>query len=206
MEALYRRRWSLDIIVVLLLAPMLVMLAGVLVLLNPIFNPGPLFFRQTRVGQGEQCFQIWKFRTMIGPETPGHFATQSGWRAKPLGRFLRCYHLDEIPQLINILRGEMTVVGPRPEQKVVYPRLVQHIPGYHTRQAYKPGLTSPGQICMGYASSHQEHAARFDLDRDYFARATLTSDLCIFGATILYLIGIAPISFQNFGKMRRTAP
>jgi len=159
-----------------------------LVILNPWFNPGPLFFRQPRVGQGEHIFWIWKFRTMKGADQPGQFAPHQTDRIPPIGQFLRRFHLDEVPQLINVLRAEMGVVGPRPEQHCVYENLAYKIPCYRARMIYKPGLTAPSQIKYGYATTRIDHVRRTRSDLSYFAQATLISDLGVILQTAAYLV------------------
>ncbi|MGB0799705.1 MAG: sugar transferase, partial [Planktomarina sp.] len=104
---------------VLLLLPT-VLVAVALIIFNRIWNPGPLIYVQRRIGVMERPFFIYKFRTMIGDNTPGSFASENNCRITALGRLIRYLHFDELPQCLNVLRGDMSLVGPRPEQDIVH--------------------------------------------------------------------------------------
>ena len=118
----------------------------VLAILNPVLNKGPLLIAQTRVGQFHKPFRMYKFRTMRGAVVNGRFESQDVQRITTLGRILRATHLDEVPQVINIWRGQMVLIGPRPEQPCVFAQLSKEIPCYHMRALVKPGLTGTAQF------------------------------------------------------------
>ncbi len=158
------RRFSriLDVAFALLAAPIVVAVALVLLVLNPIFNPGPLFFSQKRMGKDCSAFRMWKFRTMLPSPVAvrSHDAPLDRHRITRLGALLRKSRLDELPNLINVLRGDMSFVGPRPERPEFVAQLEQTIPYYRERHTVKPGLTGWAQLCYPYGASEQDAAEK----------------------------------------------
>jgi len=159
------KRWF-DIVfslVALLLTTPLLLLAALAIRWE---SPGPILFRQERVGRDGRRFFLYKLRTMIdGAEAlsgPGLCAGLDDPRLTRVGRFLRRTCLDELPQFWNVLRGEMSVVGPRPERPCFVERYEREIPGYGERHRVRPGITGLAQVCGYYASSAAEKL-RFDL-------------------------------------------
>lgn len=137
----------------LLLASPIMLLAAAGIKLT---SPGPIVYKQQRVGQGEKPFYIYKFRTMVADaeaRTGPVLATEKDTRITSIGRLLRKSRIDEIPQLINILRGEMSFVGPRPERPFFVEQFKKEIPGYTERFKVKPGVTGLAQINGGYATN-----------------------------------------------------
>ena len=122
------------------------------VLLVRLSSPGPIFFTQTRVGLGGRNFSVYKFRTMrTDAEVAGaKWATKDDPRVTPVGRFMRKTRLDEVPQLWNVLRGDMGFVGPRPERPEFVPWLTEQIPYFNLRHMIRPGLTGWAQVRYGY--------------------------------------------------------
>ncbi len=151
---------------------------------NRLGNPGPLFFRQPRVGKGGHEFEILKFRTM----RPGGDA--NGWtgegdpRVTPFGAWLRRSHLDELPQVLNILRGELAVVGPRPEQPHYVAELSEKVPFYRLRHLVRPGLTGWAQVNYPYGSSELDALEKLQLEFHYLRHQSLALDLRIIGRTL----------------------
>ena len=137
--------------------------------------PGPFSYRQDRVGHQGIPFSIVKVRTMNNEEGPV-FADIDDPRVIPLGSFLRRTHLDELPQLWNVVCGEMMLVGPRPEQPGPYMLLAKHLPGYSARVMVKPGMISLSNLRDGYARSILEHRRRGVWDRWYLRRRTMKLD------------------------------
>ncbi len=175
----------------------LVVLVPLLVVLAPLLkatSPGPLFFRQQRVGRGGRPFRLIKLRTMIpdaerlGP----NWTAVDDPRVTPLGRWLRRTRLDELPQVINILRGEMSLIGPRPERPELVAQLARDIPFYRARHAVRPGLTGWATIHQGYASSTADSLRKLQYDLYYIKHQSPYLDaLILLGtlATVLRLRG-----------------
>ena len=166
---------------------------------------GPVFYTQERVGLdrrssrprpddtrrtrdlGGQPFTIYKFRTMrVDAESHSGavWATQNDPRVTAVGRFLRQYRLDEIPQLLNVMRGEMNIVGPRPERPTIFAELREHITEYPLRQRAKPGITGLAQIHHHYDRSLDDVRTKVRFDLEYIRRQSLREDLRIMFRTI----------------------
>jgi exopolysaccharide biosynthesis polyprenyl glycosylphosphotransferase len=149
--------------------------------------PGPIFYRQVRLGQGGQQFRVWKLRTMIpDAEEPGEakWAERDDPRITKVGKVLRKTRLDELPQVISILRGEMSIVGPRPERPEFIEELQERIPFYRTRLTVKPGLTGWAQIHYGYGNSVEDGLIKLQYDLYYVRHWSLWLDLFIILKTV----------------------
>jgi len=151
---------------------------------------GPIFFRQTRVGVGGRTFNVIKFRTMfIDAEAAGAvWATKNDPRITRVGMFMRKTRLDEIPQLWNILRGDMDFVGPRPERPEFMDMLNEHLPFYYLRHLIRPGLTGWAQIRYGYGATLAEAREKLEYDLYYLKHMSLGLDLYIMFETIKTII------------------
>lgn len=150
-------------------------------------SAGPIFFRQARVGRGGQVFQIVKLRSMIHHaerSTGPTWAADADPRITRVGRFLRKTRLDELPQLINVLRGEMSLIGPRPERPEFVAHLSERIPFYGTRHAVKPGITGWAQVRYPYGKSEEDALIKLQYDLFYIRRRSLALDLLIILRTI----------------------
>ncbi len=148
-----------------------------------IANRGTLLFRQPRVGRDGRVFTIWKFRTMEGG--PGSDWTRHGdARITPFGHVLRRTHLDELPQMVNILRGDLSLVGPRPEQPQYVEDLEVKIPFYELRHVVRPGLTGWAQLKFGYASDDRDALEKLQYDFFYLQRQSLGLDVRIVSRTV----------------------
>ena len=144
-------------------------------------SPGPVMFRQTRVGRDGQLFEIFKFRTMYNHrEEIAVFSTIDDARVTRVGSGLRRARLDEIPQLLNVIRGDMNLVGPRPERPEFVEQFRVAVPGYDERHQVLPGITGLAQLELGYAASAQ---SKLTLDLDYIERASLRLDLALLWRT-----------------------
>jgi len=161
-----------------------------ILLINTGFNKGPLFYTQYRVGKGSKIFKIRKLRTMnTSAESNGaQWATKDDKRITPFGRFLRVTRLDELPQFANILIGEMSVIGPRPERPEFVEQLKEAIPFYETRHSIKPGLTGWAQVSGKYASSSDETLQKLQYDLYYIKERGLYLDFRILVKTISTII------------------
>ncbi len=175
----------LDIGAVVILAPLaapIVAVAGGLVLLSMGW---PVFFSQPRVGLGGREFLILKLRTMRPWGEGEERATAvNDDRITPFGRWLRRFHVDELPQLWNVLVGEMSLVGPRPEQPGLAAAYARQAPGFAYRQLVRPGITGWAQVHAGYAADLEETRIRLVYDLFYLRNVSLNLDLQICARTI----------------------
>jgi lipopolysaccharide/colanic/teichoic acid biosynthesis glycosyltransferase len=166
---------------------------------------GPIFYSQTRVGLdaragrpkrhdsrrrediGGKPFTIWKFRTMtVDAEQHGKavWAKANDQRVTAVGGFLRSCRLDELPQLINVIKGDMNLVGPRPERPQLFSELREQIPNYHHRQRVRPGITGHAQVHLQYDTSVDDVRKKVEHDLEYIATRTVWQDLMIMIKTI----------------------
>jgi lipopolysaccharide/colanic/teichoic acid biosynthesis glycosyltransferase len=170
----------------------LMLLLPVVLLGNVLGNRGPLLYRQQRIGKGGSEFTILKFRTMA-PRSSGdlvnEWTAESDPRVTPFGRLLRKSHLDELPQVLNILRGELSVVGPRPEQPHYVEELQEKLPFYGLRHLVRPGLTGWAQVKYGYAGSEADALEKLQYDVWYLRHQGIGTDLRIVGRTIRSVAG-----------------
>jgi exopolysaccharide biosynthesis polyprenyl glycosylphosphotransferase len=149
--------------------------------------PGPIFYRQVRSGLGGRQFRVWKLRTMIpDAEEPGEakWAERDDPRVTKVGKVLRKTRLDELPQVINVVRGEMSIVGPRPERPEFIEELQERIPFYRTRLTVKPGLTGWAQIYYRYGNSVEDSLVKLQYDLYYVRHWSLWLDLYIILKTL----------------------
>ncbi len=149
-----------------------------------IANRGPLFFRQERVGKNGHGFEILKFRTMVAEhEAAGEWTVTDDPRVTPFGRFLRRTHLDELPQVLNVLRGDLSLVGPRPEQPRYVEELTRKLPFYPLRHLVRPGLTGWAQVKHGYAGDDEDALEKLQYEFWYLSHQRLRLDVRIVGRT-----------------------
>jgi exopolysaccharide biosynthesis polyprenyl glycosylphosphotransferase len=162
----------------------------VLMILVKIGSKGPVFFKQERIGKGGEPFYIIKFRTMyvdaekFGPK----LSKTDDPRITKLGRFLRKVRLDEIPQFYNVIKGDMSLVGPRPERKFFIDQIVVHAPHYVHLHRVRPGITGYGQVKYGYAENIEEMVSRVKFDLLYIENMSLVIDFKILIHTVLIVI------------------
>jgi exopolysaccharide biosynthesis polyprenyl glycosylphosphotransferase len=171
----------------------LLLIAPPFLLLAPLVRTtrGPIFYRQTRLGERGRHFTMYKLRTMRhNAEEPGHplFAEEHDPRATRLGRFLRKTHLDEIPQLWNVLRGDMSIVGPRPERPEFVEMLEESVPFWTRRLLVKPGITGWAQVQCGYAHDPETTADKLSYDLWYLRNRNVIIDLAICAKTFSALL------------------
>lgn len=149
---------------------------------------GPVFFRQIRIGYKGRPFAIFKFRTMssvVEEEGPQLVAECDETNSTRLEQFLRGHHLDELPQLWNVLRGDMSFVGPRPERKFFIDKIMEQTDRYRLIYLMRPGLTSEATLYNGYTDTMEKMLRRMEMDIHYLEHRTLRLDLNIILKTIL---------------------
>jgi sugar transferase (PEP-CTERM system associated) len=148
-------------------------------------SKGPILYRQVRVGWRNKNFKVLKFRSMrVDAEVNGaRWAAQDDPRVTRVGRMIRKYRLDELPQFINVLRGDMSFVGPRPERPVFVEQLREHIPYYDERHSMRPGLTGWAQVRYRYGASIEDAYCKLEYDLFYLKHLSLWFDLAIIGST-----------------------
>jgi exopolysaccharide biosynthesis polyprenyl glycosylphosphotransferase len=186
---LWRR--TLDIGFGLLGGAALILLLPILVPCIFLESPGPIFYRQERVGQNGRKFVIYKFRSMHTSSEQGgqaQWASTNDARVTRVGRFMRATHLDELPQVWNILRGEMSLIGPRPEREEFVSLLEQSLPFYRCRLNVKPGLTGWAQVKYGYASSNQDALEKLQYDLYYIKHQSFMLDVFIILSTVVEVL------------------
>lgn len=180
-------KWCFDrlasLVALILLAPLFLVLSVVV----HKSSKGPIFFKQQRIGKHGKPFYIYKFRTMfVGAETAEPKLSFDGDpRITPAGRWMRRYRLDELPQLYNVLKGDMSFVGPRPERQYYINQLVEYAPYYYLLHNVLPGITSWGMVRYGYASTIEEMVERSRFDWLYYENMSLRLDATI----LIYTVG-----------------
>ena len=154
-------------------------------------NNGPVFFRQERIGYGALPFTIYKFRTMssvIEENGPQLVAKCDAANSTRLERFLREHHLDELPQLWNVLRGDMSLVGPRPERQFFIDKIMAEDENYKYIFRMRPGLTSEATLYNGYTDTMDKMLRRLHMDIDYYRRRSLWLDFSILMKTFASIV------------------
>lgn len=183
---------SIDISIALGLAITLLPLLPLVALAIKLDSRGPIFYSQQRVGLNGQTFRIYKFRTMRqDAEKHGAvWATKQDSRITRTGHFMRKMRVDELPQIWNLLRGDMALVGPRPERPEFTARLAEEIPGYDLRHAVKPGLTGWAQVCYRYTSSFRDTRAKVEYDLYYVKHCSMLFDFRIMFRTVRVVLAM----------------
>src|SRR5262249_53857608 len=152
-----------------------------------------VFYRQERVGRKGKTFSVYKFRSMIHDaerESGPQWAVHGDPRVTRVGRFLRNTRLDEAPQLLNVLLGEMSLVGPRPERPAFVSRLAAELPFYRTRLIVKPGITGWAQVCYPYGRSTDDALAKLQFDLYYIRHQSLVLDSQIMVRTLAKVVAL----------------
>ena len=175
-----------DILAVLVTIPIWVPLAGVIALAVRFTSPGPVIFKQVRIGKDGHPFTLYKFRTMVvdAEEQGPRFATKDDPRLTAVGRSLRRFRVDELPQLYNVLKGDLALVGPRPEQARFVDRFKTEIPFYSHRHLVRPGVTGWAQVNYGYADDQAETIDKLTYDLYYVKHMSPWLDLHVLGRSI----------------------
>jgi exopolysaccharide biosynthesis polyprenyl glycosylphosphotransferase len=185
-----KRLFDLVVAFVGLLA--LVVIAPIVALCNLFGSPGPLFYRQVRVGRKGRPFSVVKFRSMVPDaekQSGAVWADAQDKRVTSIGRFLRKSRIDELPQVLNILKGEMSLVGPRPERPEFVTDLVKCVPFYQARHAVRPGITGWAQVRYEYGSSVEDALIKLQYDLYYIKHQSLYLETSILVKTAAVMLG-----------------
>ncbi len=177
---------AVAVLVLALAAPLMVLVA----LAIKLDSKGPVFYRQDRVGLGGREYRLWKFRSMrTDAEKDGAvWARQNDDRVTRVGRIIRKARMDELPQIFNVLAGEMSFVGPRPERKIFTDELKKAIPFYGLREAVKPGITGWAQIRYPYGASVEDARNKLEFDLYYVKNGSLFLDMAIIFHTVRHVV------------------
>ncbi|MBO1076779.1 exopolysaccharide biosynthesis polyprenyl glycosylphosphotransferase [Roseomonas marmotae] len=184
-QAALRRAFDIAVSLTLLVLTLPVM--AVTALAIKLDSPGPIFYRQERVGLNGRVFTLTKFRSMIVDAEAGgvaRWAQRQDSRVTRVGRLIRLTRIDELPQILNVLRGDMAIVGPRPERPSFVEELGRIIPHYHDRACVKPGITGWAQVNYPYGASVEDARMKLAYDLYYVRRRSLLLDLLILVATV----------------------
>jgi lipopolysaccharide/colanic/teichoic acid biosynthesis glycosyltransferase len=170
----------------------LLVITPFVVLGNLIGNRGPLLYRQARVGKGGKVFTILKFRTMTprpGGDLVNEWTAEDDPRITSFGRLLRKMHVDELPQVLNVLKGDLAIVGPRPEQPHYVAELSRKLPFYGLRHLVRPGMTGWAQVKYGYAGSETDTLEKLQYEFYYLRHQSIAFDIRIIGRTLRAVVG-----------------
>ena len=179
-----------DIFVCLLLIPLLFITSIILLCINYFFNRGSLFFIQERMGKNCNVFSAVKFRTMVPVKeiTRKYDDPIEKDRITSFGKILRKSRIDELPQILNVLKGEMSLIGPRPDYYIHALEFVKNVKGYRERHIIRPGITGLSQIRLGYAEGLDATAKKAHIDNYYIHNVNYIIELKIIGNTIITII------------------
>ena len=211
----YRCKRLFDLCIVALLStallPFWILLCAAIALAIRLDGGGPVLYRQVRLGLGGRPFRIVKFRTIPedGPDPDGG-PVCAAWRdarTTPVGRALRRFHLDELPQVVNVVRGEMSLVGPRPERPVIAARIEREVPGFSRRLRVRPGIMGLAQACCLYDCPPRR---KLHHDEVYIRRMSPWLDIGLIGACILRVLAgrgaAGPAAGACSGRCCRAGP
>ena len=176
--------YLVTILCLIILSPVIIILAISII----VTGNGPFIYTQKRIGLYGRTFLIYKFRSMNSEKDQDFIllSDRNDIRITPLGRFMRKHKLDEIPNFINVIKGDMSIIGPRPEQQFYIDQIIKKDPRYKNLQLIKPGITSWGQVKYGYAKNVEEMIKRMEYDLFYLENRSIRFDLKI----AFYTLGI----------------
>ena len=163
---------------------------ALMVVVIKLETTGPAIFAQQRIGLGGVSFTMYKFRSMVTDAERGgaQFAAKGDKRLTRVGKFIRKFRIDELPQLYNVLRGDMSLIGPRPEQKNLLDELVEEIPLFPFRHSVRPGITGWAQVCQGYAYDVDSSSEKITYDLFYIKNLSFLLDMTIIVRTIRIML------------------
>lgn len=169
---------------ILLVLSLPVMILSALII--KLESPGPIFYKQERVGENSSFFKVIKFRSMCqdAEKNGAVWAKENDDRVTRFGAFIRKVRIDELPQLWNVLKGEMSLVGPRPERQIFVDELAKEIPYYNIRHGVKPGVTGWAQVCYPYGASKEDALRKLEYDLYYIKNISIALDLLVIFHTV----------------------
>jgi len=182
-----RARRIAEILLILITLPFLFVLICFIILLMLIKGRGDIFFIQKRPGLHGKVFKLYKFCTMRQVAGNNNLTGENDSRITNVGRFLRKYKLDEIPQLLNVLKGDMSLIGPRPVPLQYYHLYLEKIPGYDLRHAIRPGITGLAQVAYKYTTTIEEEQVKLQYDLKYIQSISFITDIRILLRTFFNL-------------------
>ncbi|WP_424830625.1 sugar transferase [Ruegeria sp.] len=190
--AFFAVKRSVDIGLSLILLPPLIGLALFLLAINPVLNRGPILFAQIRMGKEGKPFVAYKFRSMVPHKCSSRrpFDPVETCRITSLGIILRRSRVDELPQIVNVLKGEMSLIGPRPDYIHHARHYQRNIPGYRSRYRVRPGISGLAQTEVGYAQNSDTVAAKVRVDIQYINTLSLAQEFRIFCKTVQTVAGL----------------
>ncbi|MDA9300052.1 sugar transferase [Amylibacter sp.] len=179
-----------DIVISILLLPLLFTIAIILLVFNLLFNRGRLFFIQERMGKNCEIFFVIKFRSMthINEITRKYDDPIETNRITPLGRIIRKMRIDELPQILNVLKGDMSLIGPRPDYYVHALEYLENVEGYSERYIIRPGITGLSQIRLGYVETLESISKKTSIDKYYIQNAGYIIEFKIIFNTIFIIL------------------
>ncbi|KKW67230.1 hypothetical protein AAV94_11615 [Lampropedia cohaerens] len=184
-----RTKQIIDILIVVFSLPVVLPIGLITALLIKLESPGPTIYTQTRIGQGNKPFTIYKFRSMrFDRDAPEQFAGENDPRITRVGKIIRKLRIDELPQFLNILKGEMSLIGPRPEQPSFVQEYEQKLPFYNYRHIMKPGISGWAQVRHGYTASIDETQIKIEHDFYYIKHCSLALDLIVAILTVRIML------------------
>ena len=187
----YRRASrGIDLLIALITMPVLAVCVPFVLLGNLLGNRGPLVFRQSRVGRDGKLFDILKLRTMKPGSGSTEWTAEGDARITSFGRFLRTTHVDELPQIVNVIRGDLSIVGPRPEQPHYVEQLKESIPFYDRRHVVRPGLTGWAQVNYRYGNTEFDALEKLQFEFYYLRHQSIWLDLRIIARTLRSVVGL----------------
>lgn len=189
--------WTICLVMLIVTAP----LVGLIALIIKATSPGPAFYRQVRLGRNGRPFAIFKLRSMTHnceAKTGPVWSGANDVRVTSIGRFLRDTHLDELPQVLNVLAGQMSLVGPRPERPELATRIERTLPQYRNRLRLRPGLTGLAQVQLPADADMEDVRRKLAHDLYYVRNVNLWVDLRIMACTIFHLTSL---SLNSFGRL-----
>jgi lipopolysaccharide/colanic/teichoic acid biosynthesis glycosyltransferase len=171
----------------------MVMSALVLLIFNPFFNSGPLFYTQKRMGKDCNPFRVIKFRSMTFTATieRGHEDPIEHARITPLGRIIRKCRIDELPQILNVLKGDMSLIGPRPDYFEHAIKFIETVPGYSERFNIRPGISGLAQVVVGYVEGSEATKRKVNADLFYIKNAGFKMESKLILKTITTVFGFS---------------